>query len=197
MSQLKGTKVYTENERLNEIYGRYSRDPRFNDLRRDGINLVPGQGPLNPDVMLVGEAPGRKENSELNTFVGRAGKNLSMLLNGTGIAYDQVFRTNLVKYWPRDIYSPARSRKLTEEELLSSIEYLDEEIEVVKPKVIGLCGRNVIHSILPDIKDVFSVNGDLIDDKFIPLYHPGVVMYSPHKWPLVRKGFERLAAHVR
>lgn len=187
----------TRDERLKEIYERYSRDPRFDNLRKKNINLVPGQGPFDPKVMLVGESPGRKENTTRETFVGRAGKNLGNLLRDTGITYEQVFRTNLVKYWPQDPFTVTRNRKLTEEELHSSIEYLDEEIEVVNPEVIGLCGWNVINSILPNVTDIYSVNGSLIDNKFVPLYQPGVVLYRPDKWPLVRKGFEKLASHVR
>jgi len=183
-------------EQLEAVYDKYSRDPRFANLRNNNINLVPGQGPFDPKVMLVGESPGRKENTTQETFVGRAGKNLTNLLKDTGVSFEQVFRTNLVKYWPQDSYNVARSRKLTEEELHASIEYLDEEIEVVNPQVIGLCGWVVINSILPDITNIYSVNGKLIDEKFVPLYQPGVVLYRPDKWPLVREGFEKLASHI-
>ena len=59
---------------------------------------VPGEGPLNAKVMLVGQNPGADEDETGRPFVGRAGKFLTKVLAENGIKREDVFITNIVKH---------------------------------------------------------------------------------------------------
>lgn len=179
---------------LRELYDSYLVDSRFNHLRDARRKFVPGAGPLRAGLMLIGEAPGKMENAKGIPFVGRAGINLNNLLEDVKINPDEVFFTNTVKYWPLQqtdgTYTP------TDEELLASREYLLKEIEIVEPLVIGMCGRTAIHTIFPSIKDVYHSHGELLQGKYVPLYHPAVISYQPHRKSSVREGYTKLAAYL-
>lgn len=191
--------MITREDKLNGIYFKYSQDHRFDALRTSSpsINLVPGVGPMNATVMLIGEKPGRQENTKREPFVGRAGKNLEKLMEDTGISLEQTFRTNLVKYWPFDPRNPKKARVLTNEELTASVDYAQQEISTVDPLVVGLMGRDVLKAFYPEYDQTYSVHGQLLDDIFVPLYHPAVVLYRPDKWNNVKSGFEKLVEHVK
>lgn len=183
--------------KLDEIYRAYASDSRFNNLRKQNINFVPGKGPVSPKVMLVGEYPGPKENQKREPFIGKAGQLLKTLMENTGLALDDVFKTNLIKYWPKDDYGSNRTRTITSEEKDASLEYLLKEIDILNPTIVGLCGRLITQAILPYVDKIFDVNGHLMEGRFVPLYHPAFVSYRPEKWNLLQEGYTKLASHVK
>src|SRR3712207_4283171 len=73
------------------------------------LNLVPGEGPEDADVMVVGEAPGRFEDEQGRPFVGRAGQLLDLVLAEAGLAREAVFITNVVKARPPGNRDPTRA----------------------------------------------------------------------------------------
>jgi len=191
-----------QREELENLYKQYASDPVFADLRQPGIELVPGRGPLNPDIMLIGEAPGEMENANRLAFVGKAGNNLTMLLQRAGIDPYNVFLTNVVKYWPK---SPVKYRKrinkeenFTYEEADASDGYLQEEIRIVAPKIVGLLGRFPLQAIYPEKTEVFRDHGLLLDDKYVVLYHPAVLNYdpSPTRKALLQGGYNKLKEYL-
>lgn len=182
--------LLTKEEELQKIYQAYAVDPAFEKLRQ-GVNLVPGYGPLNAKVVLVGQAPGRSEDEKRRPFAGRSGKNLAALFENTGYHVEQTFRTELVKYWPN---SEATGKKtFTRSELEASFEYLKKEIEVINPVYVGLMGRTVLSLFYPELDQIFPVVGGVLDGKYVPLYDPAYVLHRPNKWPLVHEGFKNLA----
>jgi len=181
-------------EELDKLYQQYQEDPRFSHLRRVGRNFVPGVGFLNPKVLIIGEAPGKMENAYKIPFVGRAGKNLSLLLNDVGIKDENVFYTNTVKYYP--LQQSDGNFTPVEDEIVASREYLLKEIEIVSPLVVGMCGRAAIHTVFPELNNVFHNHGELLKDKFVPLYHPAVLTYQPYRKALVTEGYIKLAAYA-
>lgn len=180
-------------DNLKALYDSYLVDERFQHLRDLGRKFVPGAGPLSAGIMLIGEAPGKMENARGIPFVGRAGSNLSLLLEDTKIKEDDVFFTNAVKYQP--VQQEDRSWTPTEEEIEASREYILREIDIVSPTVVGLCGRTAIHTIFPELSNVFSHHGQLLNSKFVPLYHPAVMSYNPLKKSTVRTGYTQLKAY--
>ena len=99
-------------------------------------NFVFGVGDKNADLLLVGEAPGEREDLEGVPFVGRAGKLLDKILAAISLSRDKgVFICNVLKCRPPDNRDP----------LLSEIEqcepYLKEQINLIKPKLIVALGR--------------------------------------------------------
>ena len=70
--------------------------------------LVFGEGPQNPKLMLIGEAPGEQESLQGRPFVGKAGKNLDHFLELAGLAREEIYISNVVKSRPTKTGSTGR-----------------------------------------------------------------------------------------
>ncbi len=185
-------------DQLAELYEQYKADPRFSrGLNREGINFVPGAGPLNPNIMLIGEMAGLQENSQRMPFVGRAGSNLAEIMDALSVDLYDVFRTNAIKFWPENENAPGETRNATKEETQAAREYLAREIAIVNPKVVGLCGHFAMQMKFPEYDKIFTHNGKLIDGKYVVLYHPAVYSYSPHKRPILWEGYTNLVGYSK
>lgn len=180
---------------LQELNKLYSEDHRFESLRLKGTRLVPGVGPIKADLMLIGEAPGRSENTKGRPFVGRAGHELAKIMGEAGLDLNTCYRTNIVKYWPHDPET-MESRELSDEELEGAVSYIRHEIDIVNPKIIGLLGYTPLQAIFPSIGSIYKVHGELLYDKYVPLYHPAVAMYRPEKFDSLVGGFKQVAEHL-
>ena len=97
---------------------------------------MPGEGPLNAKVMVIGQNPGADEDGTGRPFVGRAGKFLTKTLTEFGIKREDVFITNIVKH-----VSP-ENRKPYPDEVTACLPYLMEQISFIKPKIIVLLGAS-------------------------------------------------------
>lgn len=95
---------------------------------------VPGEGPLNSKVMLVGQNPGAEEDETGRPFVGRAGKFLTKVLAENGIKREELFITNIVKH------TSPQNRKPFDDEIAACVPYLTAQISVIKPKIVVLLG---------------------------------------------------------
>ncbi len=96
---------------------------------------VPGKGRFDADVIFVGEAPGRNEDVHGEPFVGAAGKRLDMILEDTGIRREDVYITNIVKC------RPPKNRVPTKKEEGSCNDFINQEIEIINPKLICVMGN--------------------------------------------------------
>ena len=119
---------------------------------------VPGEGPLNAKVMLVGQNPGADEDETGRPFVGRAGKFLTKVLAENGIKREDVFITNIVKH-----ISP-QNRKPYPDEVAACLPYLNTQISVIKPKIIVLLGASA--------KDTPRLEGI----EYMQVIHPSAAM---------------------
>lgn len=184
-------------DELKELYDAYVEDENFSHLRKLGRKFVPGAGPLRARLMLIGEAPGRMENAKGLPFVGKAGTGLQNLLDDAGIDSQDVFFTNAVKYWPEGFRNGTGiSYTPTEEEINASRSYILDEINLIEPLIVGMCGRTAIHTVFPGINDVRSHHGELLENKFVPLYHPAMLNYQKERKKTVREGYTKLAAYL-
>lgn len=114
---------------LLDFYLEIDEDPFWAHLRQPGIKLVRGDGQatVNSRVMLVGEAPGARENGAGRPFVGASGIVLADLLGLAGLARDGVFITNVVKY------RPPGNRTPIPREVLHATEALRTEWSILRP----------------------------------------------------------------
>jgi uracil-DNA glycosylase family 4 len=103
-------------------------------LWKDAKHAVPGEGPSNARVMLVGQNPGAEEDKTGRPFVGRAGKFLNKVLAKNGFNREELFITNLVKH------TSPKNRKPLPDEIEACAPYLDEQIKMIKPKLVVLMG---------------------------------------------------------
>lgn len=105
--------------------------------------IVYGSGPIPCNLMLIGEAPGEKEDEKGVPFIWRSGKLMrSLIYSHLRIKEDMYYVTNAVKSRPPDNRTP------TLDEILSHRPYLVKEIAYVKPKVIICFGKTAFVSVL-------------------------------------------------
>ena len=147
--------------------------------------LVFGEGPLNPKLMLIGEAPGEQESLQGRPFVGKAGKNLDYFLELAGLAREEIYISNVVKYRPTKTGKSGRvsNRPPTREEVALFSPWLLREIESVSPKMIATLG-NVPLKALTDAKaTIGEMHGRVIMENqakrpLFALYHPASLIYN-------------------
>ncbi len=148
------------------------------DLYKTKTNTVFSAGVPNSKIMLVGEAPGEQEDLAGSPFVGRSGQLLDKILECVGFSRkSNIYICNTVKC------RPPKNRNPLPEEKLSCKEYLDEQINLLKPKIILLCGAVSVASILPDNKlGITKIHGkwfDAFNAKVMPIYHPAYLLRNP------------------
>ncbi len=141
-------------------------------LKKGAGKLVFGSGNTETKILLIGEGPGRNEDLQGLPFVGQAGKLLDKLLILTGLERKKVFITNIVHHRPLENRDPLPN------EIEAYGRYLDDIINIIKPKVIITLGRFSMNKFLPDAK-ISEVHGKksvvVVDDRqttIIPMYHP-------------------------
>ena len=141
---------------------------------------VPGAGPLDAEVMFLGEAPGADEDASGQPFVGQSGQLLDRILAAAGLPRQDVFLANLLKCRPPNNRTPLPG------ELANCREYLDRQIELVRPKILCAMGGTAAQSLLRSAESIGRLRGRFQDYKGIPVlctYHPAFLLptRSPEK----------------
>lgn len=143
-------------------------------LRGGATQVVPGEGNPNAEVMFIGEGPGESEDREGRPFCGAAGRLLDEMIASIGFKREEVFIANMIKC------RPPGNRDPLPEELTACSPWLDQQIAVIKPKVIVTLGRFSMAKMLPGAK-ISEVHGKVYENPpfiVIPLYHPAVGLYK-------------------
>lgn len=113
-----------------------------------GEILVPGKGPQNAKIMLLGEAAGENEERLLEPFVGKAGQYLDQfILRKVPLQRDNAYITNAVPYRCTD--KKGENSAPTIVQIRANRGFVESEIEKVKPRVIVAMGNTALHSLLP------------------------------------------------
>jgi len=136
--------------------------------------LVPGVGPASASIVVVGEAPGAKEDAAGVPFVGAAGKLLNTLFDEAGIARDAVFITNVVKA------RPPKNRDPKAPEVAHHWPWLEAQLEIIAPQLLVPLGRHALARFAPEAK-IAEVHGTAIEvegRRLFPLYHPAAALYN-------------------
>lgn len=143
--------------------------------------IVDGVGPMDAEVVFVGEAPGENEDENGEPFIGRSGQILNDMLDQAGISRENVRITNAVRCRPPDNRDP------TETECSNCSGYLQTELDLIEPDHVvalgstafeSLTGRDDI-SVLSDLGNSHSCIFDEIDLDIIACPHPAALIYRP------------------
>ncbi len=135
----------------------------------------------NPDakLMIIGEAPGAKEEELGKPFVGRSGKLLDKLLQNVGIDINQdVYFCNVVKC------RPPKNRRPTKTEIQENLPWLHQQIKLVNPKLIVLVGSTALDAILKIRSPISILRGKWINWEgrlVMPVFHPSYLLRNPSK----------------
>ncbi len=138
-------------------------------------HAVPGEGPVNAQVLFIGEGPGFNENEMGRPFVGQAGKFLDELIGYAGYKRQDVFITNVVKC------RPPENRDPLPEELSACAAYLDRQIETIDPCVIVTLGRFSMAKFFP-LARISAIHGKpawVGERLVIPMFHPAAALHQP------------------
>jgi uracil-DNA glycosylase len=144
-------------------------------LAKSRLKTVPGDGPATADIMFIGEAPGYHENQQGRPFVGPAGHLLDELLASIGLERKDVFIANVVKC------RPPNNRDPQPEEIAACSEFLDAQIEIIKPKVIVTLGRYSMAKFFSGetISKIHGVARRRDAITCFAMYHPAAALHQP------------------
>ncbi|MBQ3415910.1 MAG: uracil-DNA glycosylase [Clostridia bacterium] len=141
-------------------------------------NIVFGIGNKNAKIMFIGEGPGADEDKKGEPFVGKAGKLMDMAFETVGIKREDVYIANIVKCRP-----PA-NRDPEEDETYACMDYLRNQVMLVRPKVIVLLGRIALQNILGKEYKITASRGNWIEKKginYLPTWHPAALLRDESK----------------
>ena len=144
-------------------------------LCRTRKRSVPGEGPVNTQILFIGEGPGFNENEMGRPFVGQAGKFLDELIGHAGFKRPEVFITNVVKC------RPPENRDPLPDELNACAAYLDKQIETINPDIIVTLGRFSMAKFFPMAR-ISAIHGKaawVSDRLVVPMYHPAAALHQP------------------
>jgi uracil-DNA glycosylase len=153
--------------------------------------VVFGEGPLNAELFVVGEAPGFNEDGEGKPFQGASGMLLGRLLSSLGLGREKVYLTTLVKCKPPD--SPPRAPKPSE--VSACRPYLMAQLQAVDPKVVVAMGDTASRVLTGRKEAVSRIRGRAIplDGRYVfPTLALEKALYTPADRALLISDFSRL-----
>lgn len=160
---------------------------------------VIGQGSHRAKIVFVGEAPGANEDKTGIPFCGQSGNILTELLAFVGIKREDVYICNILKC------RPPNNRNPQTDEIEICVSYLERQIEIIRPKIIGALGNYAASYILnrynlsDQIQGISKIHGHIFktkisfgEIKIIPLYHPAVAVYNANMKDVLKEDFQIL-----
>lgn len=158
-------------------------------------NIVFGYGNKKASIMLIGEGPSADEDLQGLPFVGKAGKLMNEALLGLGINREELYIANVVKC------RPPQNRVPEEDEAQACLNYLRNQVILVKPKIIVLLGNTALKNILGKEYSITNVRGKWIEKKgikYMSTWHPVALLRDENKkiefwndFKLVKKEIEK------
>lgn len=194
---------------------------------RQLAGFTPGQGKLKPDLMLVGEAPGRHEEVHNIPFSGASGKELMKMLATIGYDRAHVYITSVVRQRPysvKEVLDKKTGAKVikkpnrtpTKKEVLAFANLFDWELKQVQPKIIVPLGNTALQRLLGPQANVGRLHGQLLrrpiqhakedgsgyelattNSLLVPMYHPAAVLYRRKLEPTVRDDWQKLGEIIQ
>jgi len=148
------------------------------DLYRSAQSVcLMGKGPIPSKVMIVGEAPGIREDEIEKPFAGKAGSVLTEALLKAGLNRKECYMTNACKCRPPDNRTPKTG------EVKACKEYLEQEIREVKPKFVLLLGATALKAVLNKAK-ITEIHGQVFKENntyYMATFHPAAAIRDVNK----------------
>jgi uracil-DNA glycosylase family 4 len=146
-------------------------------LSQGRTHAVPGEGPEDADIMFIGEGPGFHEDRQGRPFVGAAGNYLEELLEKIHIKREEVYITNVVKC------RPPGNRDPQADEIDACRPYLDQQIALIRPRLIVTLGRFSMQRYFPSAS-ISRIHGQpkrVGSVIYYPMFHPAAALHQP-RW---------------
>jgi uracil-DNA glycosylase family 4 len=180
---------------LTVLAERVSKCQRCPELVVSRSRTVFGVGPIDAELCFVGEAPGATEDQRGEPFVGEAGQLLDRIIAACGMKREEVYICNIVKC------RPPGNRLPTAQEAGNCREYLERQLELVRPKFICALGACAAQNLLGTSQAIGKLRGRFHDYKGIPVmctYHPAYLLpgRNPQKKREVWEDMKKLLARM-
>lgn len=167
------------------------------DIAKNAKNPVPGEGSPDAKILMVGEAPGAREDETGRPFVGMSGSMMRRVLTETlAILPEEVFITNIVKYRPPDNRDPFP------QEIEACRDWLDRQIAVIAPKIVVTLGRFSMAKFIPGVT-ISRVHGEPRNITFngvhyivFPMFHPAAALRGTGTMMQFKGDFVKLYALI-
>ena len=149
-------------------------------LCKTKTNTVFSAGIPNSKIMLIGEAPGYYEDMKGEPFVGKAGQLLDKILDCVGFSRNEnIYICNTLKC------RPPENRDPLPEEKTACWEYLKAQVDILKPRIILLCGRVAVQSFIDTKLGITRLRGKWFEgphfSKMMPIFHPSYLLRNDSK----------------
>lgn len=179
---------------LAETVSHCTRCPELTSTRRQ---TVFGVGPLDAQLCFLGEAPGADEDRQGEPFVGAAGQLLNRIIAACGLKREEVYICNILRC------RPPGNRQPLPNEAHNCREYLDKQLELVRPKFICCLGACAAQNLLNTTTGIGRLRGRFYDYRGIPVrctFHPAALLRDPTKkrdvWEDMKQLLERMGRPV-
>ncbi len=170
--------------KINERYGALPVRKKDWELSR---KLVPGEGPLNAKIVILGQAPGAEEDKQGRPFVGRSGELLNKMLKNAGIKREKAYILSVVQFFP------PKNRLPTKEEVAACMPFLMMQLSIINPEGIILLGNIASNAMLGD-GSVEKNHGRIIEidgRKFLVTFHPAAALRSKTRIPKIEEDLKK------
>ena len=147
-------------------------------LCSERTNIVFGVGNKEAKIMLIGEGPGADEDRLGEPFVGKAGQLMNKAFSGIGIKREDLYIANVVKC------RPPKNRTPEHDEATACLDYLRNQVLLVKPKIIVLLGSTALKNILGEEYGITASRGKWVEKKgilYMPTWHPAALLRDETK----------------
>ena len=141
-------------------------------------NIVFGVGNKNADIIFIGEGPGADEDIQGEPFVGKAGQLMDKSFEALEIKREEVYIANIVKC------RPPQNRNPEADEVKACMDYLRNQVLLIKPKIIVLLGGVALKNILGEEYAITNSRGKWIEKKgiwYMPTFHPAALLRDESK----------------
>jgi len=142
-------------------------------------NIVFGSGNPKAELVFVGEGPGADEDAQGLPFVGRAGQLLTnMIEKGLKIPRSDVYICNIVKC------RPPGNRKPERDEVATCRQFVERQIDSLRPRVICALGATAAETILGSRESMGRLRGRWYEFRGFPVmvtYHPAYLLRDPSR----------------
>ena len=144
------------------------------EIAKSRNRVVPGEGAEDADLLFIGEAPGWHEDQQGRPFVGQAGQYLDELLASINLNRKQVYIANVIKCRPQGNRDPLPA------EIANCREWLDRQIELIRPRIIVTLGRYSMARYFPG-KTIGKIHGTAQKRDnviYYAMYHPAAALHQ-------------------
>jgi DNA polymerase len=152
-----------------------------------------GVGKIEPELCFIGEAPGATEDARGEPFVGDAGQLLNRIIAACGLKREEVYICNIIKC------RPPGNRLPLPDEAAHCREYLERQLELVRPKFLCALGACAAQNLLNTTTPIGRMRGKFYDYRGIPVlctYHPAFLLRSPERKKDVWEDMKKLLARM-